>query len=82
MKPSLHDGEAAMEPQINVAAMADIVRELISGDQREQRDSAWLRQHSGAAQLNEHEWAALEALRVRVCERGATLLDKITEWYW
>ena len=72
-------GAAALEPQINVAAMAHLVRALLGG---EQRDSVWLRQHAVAAKLSEHEQAALEALRVRVCERGAAMGDQVIQGSW
>jgi hypothetical protein len=76
MNLELHAG-VARQPQVNVATMAEIVKELLAGNEDQQQNGAWLHQRSRAAQLGDHEWTALETLRVRLCERGATLLDTV-----
>ncbi len=70
-------GRLAMEPQVNVAAMAEIIKELVAGEAFRLQDGGWLCRRAEAAGLGTHEYAALEALRVRLCERGATLQDTI-----
>jgi len=68
--------------QVDVAAMAGIVRELVACKQNGQCDPAWLRQRTTAERLSEHAYTALEALRVHIHERQATLDDHVTLDYW
>lgn len=74
--------EPALEPQVNVAAMAGIVQELLACKQNGQCDRAWLWQRTTAAQLCQHECTALEALRVQLYECRAILGDHVNEGYW
>jgi len=60
-------GTQVMEPRIDIAAMAAIVRDLIGDDDRE-RDARWLRERTTAAGLGTHACAALETLRARLHE--------------
>lgn len=62
------------EPEVDVAAMATIVQDLIAGGISQVRSARWLRARVRIAGLGPHECAALEALRTRLCEHGATLL--------
>ena len=62
--------------------MADIVKDLVAGDRFRQRNSDWLRERAATAGLNEHEYAALESLRVRLYEQGATLLAIVRKAVW
>jgi len=66
-------GEAALEPGAQVSAMAAIVQELLAGDRARLQDDRWLRQRATMDGLGAHAYAALEALRARLCESGATL---------
>jgi hypothetical protein len=76
------NGALAPEPQINVAAMADIVKDLVAADRFQQQDGAWLRKRAAEARLNRQEYAALETLRVRLCELGPALLDAVVTTTW
>jgi hypothetical protein len=76
------NGASAMEPQLNVAAMVDIVKDLVAGDRFRQQDGAWLRKRAAEAHLNRHEYAALETLRVRLCELGPALLNAVVTTTW
>jgi hypothetical protein len=71
-----------IEPSINVAALAELVKNLISGTRQQQQDKALLHTHARAACLTEHEYAALEALRVHLYERGGSLLNMIDQAGW
>jgi hypothetical protein len=71
-----------MEPPTNVTALAEIVKDLIMGTPQQQQDKALLRTHPLAACLTEHEYAALEALRVQIYERGMTLLRLVDQAGW
>lgn len=75
-------GKSVPEPHVNVAAMAGIVQELLACKQNGQCDRTWLQQRTTAAQLGQHECTALEALRVQLYERRATLGDHVNEGYW
>ena len=65
--------EAALEPRVPVTAMAAIVRDLLARDGVRLQDDRWLRQRATLDGLGAHAYAALEALRVRLCASGATL---------
>lgn len=69
------------EVHVNVAAIAEIVNDLVTHD-RGLRDAVWLRDRAATAGLSAHEYAALEMLRVRVVEQGATLLPKVIQGTW
>ncbi len=56
-----------MEPRVDIAAMAAIVRELV-GDDGRHRDARWLRERTTTAGLGTHACAALETLRARLHE--------------
>ncbi len=68
-------GELVLEPRLNVTAMAVIVQDLVGGGVARLQDGRWLRERAQAADLGQHERAALEALRTRLQARGAALLD-------
>ena len=74
--------ELAVVPHVRVATMAAIVHDLVAGDASRLRDNVWLRRQTTAAGLNQHECEALEALRVRLNEQGARLLDAVTSSVW
>jgi len=61
-----------MEPRVDIAAMAAIVRELI-GDDGRGRDARWLHERTTAAGLGTHACAALETLRMRLHEGRLSL---------
>ncbi len=71
-----------LEPPIDLTAMARIVHDLLAGGEERLRDADWLRRHTAAARLDVHACAALEALRQRLCQPGAVLLDAtaLTPW--
>jgi len=64
-----------MEPPVNVAAMADIVEELVASGSSRRRDRQWLCRRPTVAGLDPHEHAALETLRACLCVSGAALLN-------
>lgn len=74
--------DMTLEPRIDLTAMARIVRDLLAGGEERLHDAGRLRRHATAAGLGTHACAALEALRQRLCQRGAALLDAtaITPW--
>lgn len=69
-------GTLIMEPQVNVTAMADIVRTLIA-DAGLEREVHWLHERTAAAGLGTHASAALEALHTRLYEGGVALSASI-----
>lgn len=71
-----------METPTNVAALAELVKNLITGTPQQQQDKALLRTHARAACLTEHEYAALEALRVQLFERRVQLLSLVGQAGW
>jgi len=73
METGMH-GELVMEPQVHVAALADIVHDLVAGGLSHLQDGGWLRARATAAGLDRDEGAALEALRARLLDGGATFL--------
>ncbi len=56
------DGELALDPRVNVVAMAQIVYDLCAGGLVRVQDMDWLRAHANAALLGRHEYEALQAL--------------------
>lgn len=76
-------GEVRLGPRVHVAAMAAIVRDLLTGGRDQQRDDRWLSERMRAASLDRQECAALEALRVRLYAGGTTELgiDPTRLWY-
>jgi hypothetical protein len=72
----MHD-ESTMEPraQVNVAAMAEIVRELAACDGSKLQDGTWLRERAKIAGLSNQEYAALEALWVHLRKQDALMHD-------
>lgn len=77
-------GELAMElqaPQVNVAALADVIHDLIAGGLSHLHDGRWLDKRATAAGLDRHEHSALEALRARLLEGGTLTMDTpISQW--
>ena len=68
-------------PSIQVAALAAIVEELIAGGSARLRDAYELRGRAMWLGLNRQERAAVEAMRVRLCEGGITgLALGIPQW--
>lgn len=65
--------EAALEPRVPVTVMAAIVGDLLAGDHAWLQDDSWLRQRATMDGLGAYPYAALEALRARLCASGATL---------
>lgn len=59
-------GEMAPEMRGHGTAMAEIVREMLSGGPDRLRDDAWLRARAAASGLDCYECVGLEALRVRL----------------
>ncbi len=66
---------------VNVAAMADIVKDLVA-DGTITKDDMWLRERVAAAHLTSHEYAALKALRERLVEQREALLPKALKGTW
>ncbi len=65
------------EPEVNVAAMAAIVRDLVADGLDRIPGAAWLQARVDRTNLGPHERAALETLHRRLCERGSSLLDAL-----
>lgn len=65
--------EMALDTQVHVSAMADIVRDLLAAEPARRWDDAWLRQRAQDAGLDRHECAALEMLRMRISQDDPTL---------
>jgi hypothetical protein len=72
---------SVMETPTNVVALAELVKNLISTPQQQQ-DKALLCTQARAACLSEHEYAALEALRVRLYEQRASLVSLVDQAGW
>lgn len=72
----------AVEAQVNVKAIATIVRDLVAGGLSQLHDGCWLRDHRAAATLGQHEYAALEALGVRLSAGGAGAIDGTRSIWW
>ncbi|MBA3946497.1 MAG: hypothetical protein H0X37_18270 [Herpetosiphonaceae bacterium] len=62
--------------------MAEIVKDLVAGGAERLEDTTWFHTRVAEADLSLEEFAALEALRVRLSERDATLLDDIGSVAW
>lgn len=62
------------ESQVNVAALADIVHDLVAGGLSRLQDDGWLDERATAAGLDAHERGALERLRLRLLDGSAVLL--------
>ena len=75
-------GILTLQPQVKVTAMAEIVRELVAGGAARAHTSSWLAARTTAAALSPAETSALEALRLRLCACGATMLDAVTALTW
>ncbi len=72
----------ATEPVLDLAAMAAIVRELLTGDAARRQDGSWLRERAEAAGLEGLACQALEALRVRLAAGGAVLANAADVLLW
>lgn len=68
-------GALVMEPQVNVAAMADIVQHLVTGGRSRLQNGRWLRARATVVGLGVHEQAALQSLRLRLRGSSTALLD-------
>ena len=66
---------------VDVAAMADVVRELVAGGSSRVASGEWLRARAAAVDLTAHEHAALEALRTRLAGGGG-FLDALADNPW
>ena len=71
-----------MESHVDLAAMARIVQDLLAGGEDRLHDGRWLHARTAADGLGTHACAALEALRQRLCERGAALVDATAILHW
>ena len=71
-----------LEPQIDLTAMARIVRDLLAGGEERLHDGRWLHARAADDGVGTHACAALEALRQRLCERGAALVDATAILHW
>ncbi len=76
------DQAVTLQPRMHVDAMASIVRDLVVGGMADVRTKRWLVTRAAAAGLTEQETSALEALRLRLCACGATMLDAVTALTW
>lgn len=61
-------------PTVRVSALAEVVHDLLAGGSARLHDASWLRERAAAADLSQHEHAALEALCERLRSGGATRL--------
>lgn len=75
-------GELAIEPALDLAAMAAVVRELFAGGARCREDGRWLRARAVAAGLDTHACDALEAMRLKLVAGGSSLLDATATLGW
>ena len=75
-------GVLTVTSRVHVGAMAEIVRELVAGGAARAHTSSWLAARTTAAALSPAETSALEALRLRLCACGATMLDAVTALTW
>lgn len=75
-------GELTLESHVNVTAMADIVQRLLNGGVSQLQDVRWLRKHADEAGLSNDELNALQALQLRLSERGASFLSTTTKIPW
>ncbi len=73
--------ELAVDPQVNVVAMAQIVSDLFAHSLSRAQDMEWLHGHDNAALLGRHEYAALQALGARLSDDGAAL-DGVQSGFW
>ena len=70
------------ESQVDLAAMARIVQDLLAGGEERLHDGRWLHARAADDGVGTHACAALEALRQRLCERGAALVDATAILHW
>ena len=75
-------GDLTLEPQVKVAAMAEIVQELVAAGVARLRYAAWLRERTHSAGLDSHECGALEALGARLRHSANTFLDPADPTVW
>lgn len=68
--------------RMHVDAMAGIVRDLVAGGTTPVRTERWLVARAAAAGLTAQEASALEALRLRLRDHGAAMLDAVTALMW
>ncbi len=74
-------GALVMEPQVNVTALADIVHDLVTGGVSRLHDERWLHERAAVAGLDRHERGALEALRARLLDGVALLVESpLSHW--
>lgn len=74
--------DRAIGSHVQVAAMAQVVAELLGGGLPRLEDAAWLRERAATAGLATHEYGALESLRVRLQQGGSSLLDAVADLRW
>ncbi len=65
------------EPAVDVAAMAAIVRDLVTGGVERIPSARWLRRRVRQAGLGPLDYAALETLRTRLLTQGSAFLDAL-----
>lgn len=71
-----------VESQVNIAAIADIVQDLIQGGLAQLQDNRWLHNHRASGGLTPHEYTALEALGDRLSVEGVATLDGVKSIWW
>lgn len=75
------DTARTLEPPIHVSALAAVVQDLLAGGRVRLHDRHWLLTRAATVGLNQQEYAALEALRTRLCDGSATLIAvRSTHW--
>ncbi len=72
----------AVEPALDLAAMAAIVRDLFAGDAPRRQDSSWLRNRAVASDLDASACDALEAMRLKLIAGGTSLQDATAILSW
>jgi hypothetical protein len=70
--------DSALIPLVRVAAMAEIVHDLLAGGDDLLHDVTWLRNRAADAGLNAHERGALDDLAARLRVGGSALLQAIS----
>jgi hypothetical protein len=68
--------------ELNVAAMASIVHDLLADGVSLLESAQWLLDRATAAKLRASEYEALESLRLRLLSSRATLLDGVSNLFW
>jgi hypothetical protein len=78
----LTEDALTVDPALDLAAMATIVRDLLAAGATRRQDSLWLRNRAVAADLDPNACDALEAMRLKLIGAGSSILDAATILSW